>query len=221
MRSFARITTIVVIAAAAVLAAFQLFDAPAKYVIVSGHSMEPTLHTGDVAFVIRHASYRRGDVVAYRVPDGQPGAGGIVIHRVIGGSNAAGYVTRGDNRAEHDIWRPKPGDVIGSMALQIPLAGRLPAFLRTPLGLGICAGLLAFLLVTGTRKRKPQERPPAPPVLTAPPQRRARVSPATVGPSDPASGPDPPGLVVAVAGLAVGGLVLIAARAAQSRHAVR
>jgi signal peptidase I len=219
MRTFAQITTIVALAAAATMVAFQVLEAPAKYVIVAGHSMEPALRTGDLAFVVRHPSYRRGDVIAYHVPAGEPGAGAVVIHRVIGGSADAGYVTQGDNRNSRDIWRPKPDDVIGSMALQVPLAGHLPTFLGTPLGLGICAGLLAFLLVTGTRRTKPH-RPPAPPVVPAPLQRQARVSPASVGPSDPASGSGPPGLVVAAAGLAVGGLVLIAARA-RSRHAVR
>ena len=198
-----------------------MLEAPAKYVIVAGHSMEPALRTGDLAFVVRHRSYRRGDVIAYHVPAGEPGAGAIVIHRVIGGSADAGYVTQGDNRNSRDIWRPKPDDVIGSMALQVPLAGHLPTFLGTPLGLGICAGLLAFLLITGIRKTKPQERPPAPPGLPAPPPRRARVSPTTVGTSDPASGPGPPGLLMAAAALTIGGLVLIAARAARSHHAVR
>ena len=221
MRTFAQITTIVALAVAATMVAFQVLEAPAKYVIVAGHSMEPALRTGDLAFVVRHPSYRRGDVIAYHVPAGEPGAGAVVIHRVIGGSADAGYVTQGDNRNSRDIWRPKPDDVIGSMALQVPLAGHLPTFLGTPLGLGICAGLLAFLLVTGIRKTKPQERPPAPPVPPAPP-RRARVSPATVGTSDPASGPGPPGLLMAAAGLTIGGLILIAARAAaRSHHAVR
>ena len=218
MRTLAQITTTVALAAAATIVAFQVFDAPAKYVIVAGHSMEPTLRTGDLAFVVRHPSYRRGDVVAYHVPAGETGAGAVVIHRVIGGSADAGYVTQGDNRDSRDIWRPKPDDMIGSMALQIPLAGRLPAFLGTPFGLGICAGLLAFLLVTGTRKTKPQERPPAPPV---PAERRAHVSPVTVGPCDPVSDPGPPSLVAAAAGVAIGGLVLIAAHAVRSRHAVR
>ena len=159
MKSLARITTILVLAAAAVLAALQLLDAPAKYVIVSGHSMEPTMHTGDVAFVIRHGSYRRGDVVAYRVPDGEPGAGGIVIHRVIGGSAAVGYATRGDNRAARDIWRPKPDDMIGAMAFQIPRAGFVPAFLGTRIGLSIGAALLAFFVLHGGRRARPTEPP--------------------------------------------------------------
>ena len=52
------------------------------YVIVSGNSMDPTLHGGDLVLTVRHSSYDVGDVVAYRIPEGQPGAGVLVIHRI-------------------------------------------------------------------------------------------------------------------------------------------
>ncbi len=42
----------------------------AGYVLVSGQSMEPRYHTGDLVLVHRHASYRVGQVIAYRVPKG-------------------------------------------------------------------------------------------------------------------------------------------------------
>src|SRR5688572_19635960 len=52
------------------------------YVIVSGNSMDPTLHAGDLVLTVRRGSYNVGDVVAYRIPEGQPGAGVLVIHRI-------------------------------------------------------------------------------------------------------------------------------------------
>jgi hypothetical protein len=81
----------------------------------------------------------------------------MVIHRVTGGSAASGYTTRGDNREGRDLWRPKPDDVIGSIAVRIPLAGRVPMSLGTPLGLGLGAGLLAFFLLSDGRKVRPTE----------------------------------------------------------------
>ena len=40
----------------------------AAYVLVSGQSMEPRYHTGDLVLVQRHAGYHVGQVIAYRVP---------------------------------------------------------------------------------------------------------------------------------------------------------
>jgi signal peptidase I len=204
MRALGRITTIVVLAGAAMMTTFQLLDGPARYVIVSGHSMEPTLSTGDLAFVVRHDSYRRGDVVAYHVPDGEPGAGAVVIHRVVGGSGRTGYVTQGDNRDGRDIWRPKSDDVIGTMAFQIPGAGLVPDSLGSPVGLGIGAGLLAFFLLTGARKARPTEHPIEP---RAQPVRQVVSIPAAAR-AGPASRPTPSPLVVTAAGVAVGVVVL-------------
>ena len=128
---------------------------PAAYVIVSGKSMEPTLEDGDFVLARRQSSYRVGDIVAYRVPKGDPGAGAMVIHRIVGGSARTGYVTKGDNREGRDTWRPKPGDVVGSVSLTIPRAGVLLALLRTPVAIAALAGLAAFLFVSAGRRREP------------------------------------------------------------------
>src|SRR5439155_25953216 len=68
------------------------------YVLVSGQSMEPRFHTGDMVMVLRRSSYHAGDVIAYRVPKGDAMAGRQVIHRIIGGDAKKGFVVRGDNR---------------------------------------------------------------------------------------------------------------------------
>lgn len=122
----------------------QSLGGPVAYVLVSGASMEPALHDGDLVVARPSEAYERGDVIVYRVPEGEVGAGALVIHRVTGGSAARGYVTKGDNRAREDLWRPRPGDVEGRLWLRLPGAGRALALLRTPLGLALVAGLLAF-----------------------------------------------------------------------------
>jgi signal peptidase I len=145
--------TVALIVAWALLLRPQLLGGPATYVIVSGHSMDPTLATGDFVVALERSSYRVGDVVAYRVPKGDPGAGVLVIHRITGGSPQAGFVTQGDNRDGPDEWRPKPEDVLGKPALTLPRVGLLFAWVRTPLGFALAGGLAAFLFVTAGSKR--------------------------------------------------------------------
>jgi len=126
-----------------------LTGVPISYVVVSGHSMEPTLHTGDVVLLARTGSYRRGDVLAYRVPAGSPGAGLLIIHRVIGGDAADGFVMRGDNKRHPDPWRPRPNEVVGREIVSVPKVGLLIADARTPFGEACFAGLLTFLAALG------------------------------------------------------------------------
>ncbi len=147
----ARIALTVVFVALAVAWALllrpQALGGPAAYVIVSGKSMEPSLRNGDLVVALKKSSYSVGDVVAYRIPEGEEGAGALVIHRITGGSARAGYLLRGDNREGEDLWRPKPRDIAGDMRVHIPRVGLLFTFVRTPLGMAVFAGLAAFFLI--------------------------------------------------------------------------
>jgi signal peptidase I len=119
---------------------------PASYLIVSGTSMDPTLHTGDLVVAVERPSYRVGDIISYHVPSG-PGKGALIIHRIIGGSAQIGFLTKGDNRQGPDDWHPKGADVDGQMVLQVPRAGDALTFLHTPLGLAMLSALVAFLVM--------------------------------------------------------------------------
>jgi len=132
----------------------QLLGGPAGYVAVSGTSMEPKMHTGDVVLVHRKRSYDVGDVIAFRIPAGQAGAGRVVIHRVTGGSAADGYVTRGDNRDSDDLWRPKPSDVVGSQRLRVPALGSIARMIISPPGLGLLAALATIVLMAPAPRRR-------------------------------------------------------------------
>ena len=114
---------------------------PASYIIVRGTSMEPTLHTGDLAVLLAETKYSPGDVVAYQA------AGGMVIHRVVGGSEDHGYITQGDNTPSPDGWRPASNSILGRMRLMIPGGGRFLSLLRIPYILGAIAGTLGALYV--------------------------------------------------------------------------
>jgi signal peptidase I len=114
---------------------------PASYIIVSGISMQPTLFTGDLTIMQRQTSYSVGEIVAFRV------TGGIVIHRIVGGSAEEGFITQGDNKEASDPWNPKPDKILGKMWFRIPKAGKLLGNLRKPGGILAAAGLIAFLIL--------------------------------------------------------------------------
>jgi signal peptidase I len=132
----------------------KMLGGPAAYVIVSGHSMEPTLHTGDFVLALRQESYGKGDVIAYRIEKGQAGAGTLVIHRIVGGSATDGYMTEGDNRRYRDPWRPKPSEIAGKMRLQVPHLGMLPMLAHTIAGMGLIASLAGFIVLLGGKRRE-------------------------------------------------------------------
>lgn len=145
------------------------FGGSTGFVIVAGHSMEPGLHTGDLVLTHRQGSYRPGDVVAFRIPAGETGAGATVIHRIIGGSGEKGWIMQGDNKPEPDLWRPTNEDVVGKRWLLIPRGGHLLVALRSPLVFALGAAVMVFLLVVmpeeeaddGPAKRTPCDRCPA------------------------------------------------------------
>jgi signal peptidase len=127
----------------------QSLGGPAAYVLVSGKSMLPRYHTGDMVLVEHKSSYHRGEVIAYRVPKGDPMAGAQVIHRIIGGDAQHGFLVQGDNRTAPDVWRPKPSDIVGVKTLRIPNAVSVLQYLRSPLLLGMLAACLVFVRVLG------------------------------------------------------------------------
>ena len=114
---------------------------PVTYVMVSGQSMEPTLHGGDLAIVRKQHTYVSGDIIAFRVGKG------IVIHRIVGESAEGGFATQGDNKHDADPWRPTQNEIVGNMWFHIPGGGQWLAFLRQPLPLAMLAGYFAMFIV--------------------------------------------------------------------------
>lgn len=123
---------------------------PLSFILVSGTSMEPTMHTGDLVITMKQNEYAEGDIVAFAVPEGELGAGNLVIHRVIGGSGAQGYVLQGDNRDQVDPWRPTDEAVVGKRLLLVPQAWRVIELLRTPLFIALfAAGFAVWVVLSG------------------------------------------------------------------------
>lgn len=114
-------------------------------VIVAGNSMEPTYMLGD-AVITWTRPVGVGDVILYRVPDGEPGEGNPVIHRVIGG-DASGWITQGDNTDRPDDWVPSKDDVLGVAQFEVPLGGQVLAILRSWWLLALLGAVAVLLLL--------------------------------------------------------------------------
>jgi hypothetical protein len=131
--------------------------------------MEPSYHTGDLVVIERASSYHVGEIVAYHGPlDGHL----VVLHRIVGGNAASGFVMKGDNNHYDDPIHPVAGQVIGRAVLHIPKVGIL---MRSPELRALLALVLVVVLVSvvveprrklAREPRRRQVRPPsgAPPV---------------------------------------------------------
>lgn len=133
---------------------------PAMYVVVRGSSMLPAYEYGDFVVTEVSAAYAVGDVIAYRVPAGEVGEGHVVIHRIVGGDAANGFVVQGDNNRAVDPWTPRPADIVGTARLRLPGFGRVIAVLQQPV---IAGGLAMSVAITITLARPPTRPPNDPP----------------------------------------------------------
>jgi signal peptidase I len=118
------------------------FGGPAAYVIVSGISMEPTFHRGDLVILRQADDYQVGEVVTYRHPTIGP-----VIHRIIG-RDGDRFIFKGDNNSWIDAYRPSRADLIGGLWIYIPRAGLAVEQLRTPRNLAALVAVLGVMIMT-------------------------------------------------------------------------
>jgi signal peptidase len=144
----------VVLAIAAVLAWAVYLRPPvlggrAAFIPVKGISMTPTLHSGDLVLLRESSSYHTGQIIAFDVPKGQPDAGKRVIHRIVSGSDAEGFVTKGDYNKVNDAWTVPRSAVIGRYELRIPWLGRSVTSIHV-VGLAAVATSWLLLMVVAT-----------------------------------------------------------------------
>jgi signal peptidase len=118
--------------------------------VVSG-SMEPSIAKGSlaVAFPVSARDLRAGDVIVFRQP-GQPG--NVITHRIVRIYQEDGrptFETRGDANGASDLWRVRPGDVLGELRFQIPYAGYAVEQTRSVTGFIFLLVLPALALIGG------------------------------------------------------------------------
>ncbi|MBL7254995.1 hypothetical protein JKJ07_11795 [Actinoplanes sp. LDG1-01] len=127
-----------------------------SYVITYGVSMNPVYYKDDLVVVARRSSYGIGDIAAYR----DAKSGQRVLHRIIGGSAAGGFVFKGDNNQSVDLPHPTAAQLIGKAALHVPHGGIWLKPLLSPSGLGMIVFLIAGggTTATLTRRQVPRGR---------------------------------------------------------------
>ena len=126
--------------------------------VVNGESMSPTYTTGDVAVTVKVPSYSPGDVISFTVPEGQPGAGGFVIHRVLTAETGE-YTTIGDNNPNPDQWVITDADITGKSVARLPGVGLIltPQVLPYVVALAL-GGIVTVLLWVPRRSEDDDER---------------------------------------------------------------
>ncbi len=127
-----------------------------RYVVTSGASMQPRFHTGDLAIVRSASSYRVGEVVAYWSTD----LHAVVLHRIIA-KDGNTYEFKGDNNDFIDPARPTRSELLGTLWLHLPRAGRVLQVLQTRVAavlLCTVVGVLTLFGVKETRRRRRRRR---------------------------------------------------------------
>lgn len=118
-----------------------------SYAIVSGSSMEPALHRGDLVVVRPAGGYRVGDVVAYRTE-----GGATVLHRIVGRAGDR-YVLQGDANSWLDPFQPADEHILGRLQRDIPGVGLAIDWLRQPIPASVLVGVVSFLVGVRHQRR--------------------------------------------------------------------
>jgi signal peptidase I len=148
----AALLLVFVTAAWLVFAPLQL-GGHSAYTIVTGNSMEPGFHLGELVIVQPQVDYRVGDIVVYRNPQLKA----YVFHRIVG-TKLDRYFLKGDNNPWIDSYLPTQEEVVGKLWFHIPTLGKAVQWLRLPLHLSLMAGatggILMTVLLTGHSRQK-------------------------------------------------------------------
>ncbi len=133
---------------------------PGTYVVVSGKSMLPLLHTGDLVIAHQQSQYRPGEIVVVSID------GGEVIHRLWAGNAKVGWTTKGINKLTPDLWTIPNKDVLGTKWLVVPNAVGWVRWAGTATGRSALAAALAlFVVLMPRRDRRQQVAGPSTPAL--------------------------------------------------------
>lgn len=126
-------------------------------------SMEPEIPVGSLVYVesVDPMTLEVGDVISYR--DGMD-ASVPVTHRIVQNDTEQWELTtRGDANAQPDPMPVSYGQVIGKVALSVPVVGYLALAISTPAGkisiaLLIVAGIVLCVVADRIRRKKPKQQ---------------------------------------------------------------
>jgi signal peptidase I len=135
---------------------------PPVATVMSG-SMSPTIKTGDVVVLKRtHGLPKVGDIVAVSVPDAARSRYGyppVVTHRVVSVAPDGTITTKGDAKPSPDPFKVRRDAITAKVVMHIPAAGRVLAFLVSPMGLLWLVGgaVMLFVLPFMERRQEAEE----------------------------------------------------------------
>ncbi len=141
----------------ALLAGIWLMFAPiplggqTAYVIISGNSMEPIFHFGDLAIVRHETTYQIGEIVTYHNTE----LGKNVIHRIIG-LEQAHFILKGDNNSWIDSYQPTQDEIIGKLWIFVPGIGKAIEWFRIPINMALIIAIMGGVLMTSALTNQPQ-----------------------------------------------------------------
>ncbi len=146
--SVSRVVTISLVAVVAAAGWFLLGPAelggPARYAIIDGTSMSPSLVDGDLAIVRAGGEADVGKVALYR----HPRLGVDVLHRIVR-ANGERFVLKGDNNDYLDEIRPTAEELGGTLWFSVPRVGSAIEWAQQPLHAAIVVFVLAGLALAG------------------------------------------------------------------------
>lgn len=113
---------------------------PTVLSVIRSYSMYPGITRGDLVFVSglrANQVVQTGDIVLFRTEKGSLATQGWIIHRVVGGNEAEGYITQGDFNEQSDQenggsvpiqreWITSKALTVAGLPLKIPLLGYVP-----------------------------------------------------------------------------------------------
>jgi signal peptidase len=128
----------------------------ASYILVSGGSMEPNFHFGDLVITRKANDYQLGEAVAYY----DPLLDGVIYHRVVEKAESR-YLLQGDANTWIDSYSPTDAEILGKEWIYLPGFGRVLEKARQPLWLAVIA--VAFILMAvwpEIQEQKPSDLDP-------------------------------------------------------------
>jgi signal peptidase I len=126
---------------------------------VSGISMEPTIHDGELVVLRQDADLGVGDVAAYRNAD----AKATFLHRIVATQGDDGFIFQGDNLGWRDPGVATRAQIKGVLWFKLPVGGNVLAWFQEPVHGAVLAvgGLLLAGLLQRRRKRRAGASPAA------------------------------------------------------------
>lgn len=115
-----------------------------SFAVVSG-SMEPNIKVGSIVYTKNtdFSDLKEGDIISFRL-NGDTKA----THRIVKiNKEKQQFTTKGDANNSEDANPVNYKDVIGKVALTIPMLGFISIYIKTPLGIAIGCGILFVLII--------------------------------------------------------------------------